>query len=114
MSLQKRMGEQGGNSRHKQPNFFGGRRKRLRPGGDELVFEPFAREGPTSVHGSFSAVEPRSDVRDRESLEDAHFDDRPELRIDAGEPVQESLDLRHPGRAVGLEIQILRSPTCST
>ena len=72
------------------------------------MFEPFAREGPTPVHGSCAAVEPRSDVRDRESLEDAHFDDRPKLGIDAGEPVQESLDVRDPGRGVGLEIQILR------
>ena len=66
------MGEQGGNSRQNQTNlFFGGKRpKGLRPGGDELVFEPFAREGPTPVHGSCAAVEPRSDVRDRESLED--------------------------------------------
>jgi len=48
-SLQKRMGEQGGNSRHNLANYFSGgeRPKGLQPGGDELVFEPFAREGPT-------------------------------------------------------------------
>jgi hypothetical protein len=33
--------------------FFGAKRpKGLRLGGHELVFEPFAREGPTPVHGS--------------------------------------------------------------
>ena len=82
-------------------------------GGHELVFEPFAREGPTPVHGSFAAVEPRSDVR-IESLEDAHFDDRPELGIDAGEPVQESLDLRDPGRAAASRSRSSDSSTCFT
>ena len=50
-------------------------------GRDELVFKPFAREGPSPVRGSWAAVEPRSYFLDRESLEDAHFDDRPELGL---------------------------------
>jgi hypothetical protein len=73
-----------------------------------LVFEPFARERPSPVRGSWAAFEPRSDFRDRESLEHAHFDNRAELGIDAGEFVQESLDLRIRAAPPALRSRFLR------
>jgi len=80
----------------------------LGPRGRELVLEPFPREGPSPVHGSRRAIELAGDLPNRESFEDAHLDDTPELGIDPRETRQKTFDPGQLRRAIGLELEIIR------